>query len=86
LDLDNGQVKRHLMGSSAVTGVSAAFYWAVVSFANGRVIGNKFGTDIAWAFQNASPFSQAAVINGVVFLTSSDSTLRAFTIPGTQIP
>lgn len=86
LSLKDGHVERQLKGTDAVTGVSTAKTWTVVTFASGEVLANKYSDLIAWLHQNSSYVDQAALVNGVVYLAGQDGAVQAFTIPGQQIP
>jgi outer membrane protein assembly factor BamB len=80
-------VQRHLtQGTSAVTGVTAADDWAVATFADGEVYADKFGGELTWVYQSTKALSPATLEDGVTYVAGQDGTLRAFTVPGTQIP
>ena len=79
--------KRTITCGSAVTGVSAAKEWATESCANGEVVADKFPGEITWLYQSTAAISAPVTVqNGVVYVTGQDGTVRAFTVPGTQIP
>jgi outer membrane protein assembly factor BamB len=87
LSLSTGAVQRHLtQGTSAVTGVTAADDWAVATFADGEVYADKFGGELTWVYQSTKALSPATLEDGVTYVAGQDGTLRAFTVPGTQIP
>jgi outer membrane protein assembly factor BamB len=87
LDPSNGTVVRNLShGGGAVTGVTAAEGWVMVTFSNGAVYAVKFSHDIAWSYQSTRSVSPATLLNGVTYVASQDGSLRAFAVPGTQIP
>jgi outer membrane protein assembly factor BamB len=86
LNLANGSLIRKIAGTSAVTGTSAAFGWAVISYASGLVIADKFNDELTWEFQSTASESPVTMLNGVIYVAGQDTMLRAFTVPGTQIP
>jgi outer membrane protein assembly factor BamB len=86
LRLTSGRVFRTLHGSAAVTGVSAALVWSAVTFADGTVLGSKFGTEIEWAFHARKAVHPVALVSSVTYVAGDDGMVRAFAIPGTQIP
>jgi outer membrane protein assembly factor BamB len=86
LDIANGSLVRRITGASAVTGTSTAYGFAVISYASGLVIADKFEGEPAWEFTSSRSESPVTMLNGVIYLAGQDSALRAFTIPGTQIP
>lgn len=87
LGLSDGEVQRHLtQETSAVTGVTAADDWAVATFADGEIYADKFGGELTWVYQSTMPLSPATLQNGVTYVAGQDGAIRAFTVPGTQIP
>jgi outer membrane protein assembly factor BamB len=86
INLANGSLVRKIAGTSAVTGTSAAFGWAVISYANGLVIADKFNDELTWEFQSTASEAPVTMLNGVIYVAGQDTMLRAFTVPGTQIP
>jgi len=73
-------------GDSPVTGVTCADDWAVASLADGLVFSDKFGGEITWAYQGTAPSSPVTLQDGVSYLAGQDGAVRAFTVPGVQIP
>jgi outer membrane protein assembly factor BamB len=87
LTLTTGAVQRLLtQETSAVTGVTAAEDWAVVTFADGEIYGDKFGGELTWVYQGSLASSPVTLQNGVSYVAGQDGAVRAFTVPGTQIP
>jgi outer membrane protein assembly factor BamB len=87
LAVATGKLDRRLnQGDSPVTGVTCADDWAVASLADGLVFSDKFGGEITWAYQGPSQSSPVTLQNGVSYLGGRDGAVRAFTVPGTQIP
>ncbi len=87
LGLTSGDVQRHLtQATSAVTGVTTADDWAVATFADGEVYADKFGGELTWVYQGSLASSPVPLQNGVIYVAGQDGALRAFTVPGTQIP
>jgi outer membrane protein assembly factor BamB len=87
LNISSGALVRLIAGSgSAVTGTTAPYGFAMVSFANGYVLADKFADELTWTFQSSESESPPTTLNGVVYLAGQDGTVRAFTVPGTQIP
>jgi outer membrane protein assembly factor BamB len=87
LNISNGALIRLIAGSgSPVTGTTAPFGFAIVSFANGYVLADKFNDELTWTYQGTASESPATTLNGVVYLGGQDGAVRAFTVPGTQIP
>jgi outer membrane protein assembly factor BamB len=86
LQVRTGAFLRQLKGTGAVTGISNAEAWVTATFGSGMVIGNKFPDEQTWEFQATGSMQPAALANGVLYTTGADGTLRAFTVPATQIP
>ena len=87
LKLTSGVVQRLLtQETSAVTGVTTAQDWAVATFADGEVYADKFGGELTWVYQGSLASSPVTLQNGVSYLAGQDGAVRAFTVPGTQIP
>jgi outer membrane protein assembly factor BamB len=87
LAVATGKLDRQInQGDSPVTGVTCANDWAVASLANGLVFSDKFGGEITWAYQGTAQSSPVTLQDGVSYLTGQDGAVRAFTVPGTQIP
>ena len=86
LDFKNGHIAHQLAGTGAVTGISTAQTWTVATFASGEVLANKYSHLTAWLYQASSSVDPVALVNGVVYLAGQDGALRAFTIPGNEIP
>jgi outer membrane protein assembly factor BamB len=87
LTLTTGAVQRLLtQETSAVTGVTAAEDWAVVTFADGEIFADKFGGELTWVYQGSLASSPTTLQNGVTYVAGLDGAVRAFTVPGTQIP
>jgi hypothetical protein len=58
----------------------------LVSFANGLVIADKFQDELTWEYQGSLSEAPATTVNGVIYVAGADGVVRAFTVPGTQIP
>jgi len=87
LAVATGKLDRQInQGDSPVTGVSAADDWAVASLADGLVFSDKFPGEITWAYQGTSPSAPVTLQDGVSYVAGQDGAVRAFTVPGTQIP
>ena len=87
LAVATGKLDRKInQGDSPVTGVTCADDWAVASLANGLVFGDKFGGEITWAYQGTAQSSPVTLQDGVSYLAGQDGAVRAFTVPGVQIP
>jgi outer membrane protein assembly factor BamB len=87
LGVAGGGLIREIAGhGSAVTGTSAPIGFALISFANGLVIADKFADELTWQFQNSQSEAPPTTVNGVIYLAGTDGIVRAFTVPGTQIP
>ncbi len=87
LNTQNGSVARSYTTGSAVVGVSAAPGFAVVTSAAGVTQGFKYLGYASWKYTATAGFnSSATVVNGILYLTGLDQTIRAFTIPGRPIP
>jgi outer membrane protein assembly factor BamB len=87
LSVTNGSINRQINDvASPITGLSAAYGWAVISTANGAVYADKFPGEITWLFQATKQLSPATMVNGVLYVSGQDAAVRAFTVPGTQIP
>jgi outer membrane protein assembly factor BamB len=87
LAVATGKLDRQInQGDSPVTGVTCADDWAVASLANGLVFSDKFGGEITWAYQGTGQSSPVTLQDGVSYVAGQDGTVRAFTVPGVQIP
>jgi outer membrane protein assembly factor BamB len=86
LNLTSGTVERHFTGPSALTGISTADTWIAMSFSDGSVWANKFSNEFAWRYQAPAATSEPVLVDGVVYVASENSSLYAFTVPGTPIP
>jgi outer membrane protein assembly factor BamB len=87
IDIVTGALIRMIPGTgSAVTGTSAPYSFAIVSYANGYVFADKFDDELTWTYQGTASEAPATTLNGVVYLAGEDGAVRAFTVPGTQIP
>ncbi len=86
LSTATGANVRQLAGSGAVTGVTAANTWVVVTTASGEAFADKFPGELTWVYQSTMSLSPITLLNGVAYVTGADGTLRAFTVPGTEIP
>ena len=87
LAVATGKLDRQInQGDSPVTGVTCADDWAVASLADGLVFSDKFGGEITWVYQGTAPSSPVTFEDGVSYLAGQDGAVRAFTVPGVQIP
>jgi outer membrane protein assembly factor BamB len=87
INVAGGGLIREIAGhGSAVTGTSAPFGFALISYANGLVIGDKFQDELTWTFQGTGAEAPPTTVDGVIYLAGADGMVRAFTVPGTQIP
>jgi outer membrane protein assembly factor BamB len=87
INITHGGLIRQIAGhGAAVTGTSAPFGFALISFANGLVIADKFADELTWEFQSSLSEAPATTVNGVIYVAGQDGAVRAFTVPGTQIP
>lgn len=82
----SGAEFRSLAGTGSVTGVSSANTWVVVTTASGEAFADKFPGELTWEYQSAMSLSPITLVNGVAYVAGQDGTLRAFAVPGTQIP
>jgi outer membrane protein assembly factor BamB len=86
LDLGTGQVKKTYNAGSPVVGVTDTASFIVVATAGGTVDGLKPG-NLGWRYKSPSGLASApTVLNGIIYVTGEDHTLRAFTVPGRPIP
>ncbi len=87
LRITNGTVDRQFHLVSPIIGVSASVGWVVLTLADGQVVAYKFPNQTSWRYTSPMPLaSSVAIVNGVVYVTSEDSTITAFIVPGKQIP
>jgi hypothetical protein len=69
-----------------VVGVTDTASFIVVATAGGTVDGLKPG-NLGWRYKSPSGLASApTVLNGIIYVTGEDHTLRAFTVPGRPIP
>ena len=89
LNVTTGTLTRTVVVGSAVVGMASAEEFVAIETSAGVVYGFKpeVPGDIAWLYNSSAGFGSApTVLNGVVYVTGEDFTLRAFTIPGRPIP
>lgn len=86
-DLSSGQVLMVTALSSAPVGLATSAGWMVVTTANGQVWGLKRHAEPIWTTPTGPTYATAPiVVDGVVYTTGTDATVRAYTIPGRPIP
>jgi outer membrane protein assembly factor BamB len=87
LDLRTGAVKASATADGAVVGLASSIGWVTVTTAIGEIDGLKHNGEIVWQTSVGARIAAApTVVNGVVYTTGTDDTVRAFTVPGTPIP
>ncbi len=86
LTATSGKEFRELNATGAVTGVTTANTWAVVTTDDGEALADKFPGELTWVYQSTKPVAPVTLLNGVAYVAGEDGTVRAFTVPGTQIP
>jgi len=88
INLRSGSVDAISPVGGPVVGLAAATGWVTVTTANGQVWGLKRSDGEAeWETSVTAPFATApTVVNGVVYTSGTDQTVRAYTVPGTPIP
>jgi outer membrane protein assembly factor BamB len=86
LTATSGNEFRELNATGAVTGVTTANTWAVVTTADGEALADKFPGELTWVYQSTMSVAPVTLLNGVAYVAGEDGTVRAFTVPGTQIP
>jgi outer membrane protein assembly factor BamB len=86
MSLSTGKVSKVVPIGGPIVGLSGAQGWIDASTSNGIVAGDKPG-NVAWKFKATAGYASAATpLNGIVYVTGLDQTIRAFTIPGRSIP
>ena len=58
----------------------------MATFADGEIYADKFGGELTWVYPGSLASSPATLQNGVTYVAGQDGAVRAFTVPGTQIP
>jgi outer membrane protein assembly factor BamB len=77
---------RQLSGTGAVTGVTTANTWVVVTTSAGEAFADKFPGELTWVYQGTGSLAPVTLVDGVAYAAGADGTVRSFTVPGTQIP
>lgn len=86
LALGTGNLAKTVAIGGPIVGVSGAQGWIDATTSNGMVAGDKPG-NVAWKYTATAGYdSTPTPLNGVVYVTGLDQTIRAFTIPGQPIP
>ncbi len=87
ITVNKGKLFKSFTTGAAVTGISSSPGFAMVTTAAGSALGYKYTGGASWAWSAPGGFaSSATIVNGVVYLTGLDQTVRAFTVPGVPIP
>ena len=87
LALGNGAQIRNFALGGPIAGVSSTVGTVIAQTDTGRVVLLKYTDEISWSFTSSAGYaSNAAIVNGCIFLTGLDQTVTAFTTPGVQIP
>jgi outer membrane protein assembly factor BamB len=88
LGINNGKSSKEFdTPGGAVVGVTSSPGFALVTTAAGDALGYKYTGGASFQYSTPSGFnSSGAIVNGIVYLTSLDQTVRAFSIPGRPIP
>lgn len=70
-----------------VIGLAGTSGWITATTSNGEVWGLKRMAELEWQTTATAPFaSSPVVVDGVVYTTGTDQTVRSYTVPGVPIP
>ncbi|HEV2361865.1 MAG TPA: PQQ-binding-like beta-propeller repeat protein, partial [Acidimicrobiales bacterium] len=70
----------------AIVGIAGTNGWITATTASGGLYGMKRTGELEWVTSTGGFASAPVIVDGVVFTTGTDQTVRAFTVPGTPIP
>jgi outer membrane protein assembly factor BamB len=87
LDMSNGSVYIDTPVGGPVVGLSASIGWISVTTSNGQLWGLKRNAEPIWTLDEGAPFASAPVVlNGDLFVGSTDQTITAYSVTGRPIP
>jgi outer membrane protein assembly factor BamB len=87
LNSRGGTVFKSFDPGSPIVGVTSSPGFALVTTSTGSALGYKYTGGASFRYSTSAGFDAAGtVLNGIVYLSGLDQTVRAFTIPGRPIP
>jgi outer membrane protein assembly factor BamB len=87
LDLSDGSVYIDTPIGGPVVGLAASIGWISATTSNGQLWGLKRNAEPIWTVTEGAPFASApVVVNGNLFVGSTDQTITAYSVTGRPIP
>jgi outer membrane protein assembly factor BamB len=87
LNLSDGSVYIDTPVGGPVVGLAASIGWVSATTGNGQLWGLKRNAEPIWTVTGGAPFASAPVVlNGDLFVGSTDQTITAYSVTGRPIP